>query len=441
MTDHLKERIDNLKNEIDALRPIAKEIEGRIQQKFRLDWNYHSNNIEGNSLTFGETKSFLLHGITAAGKPLKDHLDIKGHNAALLMLEDIVTENRAMNETFIRELNKLILSEPYEKEAITPDGKKSIRRIEVGQYKTQPNHVITKTGETFYFAKPEETPALMNDLVDWYNQAISLSQMHPVELAALLHYRFIRIHPFDDGNGRIARILMNLTLIRFGFPPVIIKTQKKEAYYRALQQADGGDTSFFADYIAQLEIDSLELYLRGAKGENIAEESDIDKEIELFKAKQPVPASPELISESRMNRMNDSWVPLINQYADKVNKLGDLFEENVKHLQVNDESHGHTSIDQIILTLQNKLQDPIFPRLLKIHFNLKHKKNLDKMVSLPCYLIIQLGSKNYQIENQIKGKTIFSNTYEYSKKITQEEITDMVSVSIKALMSEIEQMN
>lgn len=440
MTDHLIERINNLKNEIDALRPIDKEIEGRIQQKFRLDWNYHSNNIEGNSLTFGETKSFLLHGITAAGKPLKDHLDIKGHNDALLMLEDIVKENRAMNETFIRELHKLILNEPYEKEAISPDGKKSMRRIAVGQYKTQPNHVITKTGETFYFAKPEETPALMNDLVDWYNQAISLSQMHPVELAALLHYRFIRIHPFDDGNGRIARILMNLTLMRFGFPPVIIKTQKKEDYYRALQQADGGDTSFFADYIAQLEIDSLELYLRGAKGENITEESDIDKEIELFKAKQPALPVKELTEETWNARLNDSWVPLINFYAEKVNKLSDLFEENTSYLQVNDESHGHTSIDQIILTLQNKLQKPNFPRLLKIHFNLKHRKNLDKMISLPSYLIFELGIKNYQLENHIKGKSIFSNTYDYSKKITQEEITDMVGQTIKALLSEIDQM-
>src|SRR4051812_42357156 len=112
MNENLKQNINHLKSEIDALRPLAKDTEGRIQQKFRLDWNYHSNNIEGNSLTFGETKTFLLHGITAAGKPLKDHLDIKGHNDALLMLEDVIKDELALNEKFIRELHEIILHEP-----------------------------------------------------------------------------------------------------------------------------------------------------------------------------------------------------------------------------------------------------------------------------------------------------------------------------------------
>lgn len=328
MNEGLKDKINHLKNEIDALRPLDKDTEGRIQQKFRLDWNFHSNNIEGNSLTFGETKTFLLHGITADGKPLKDHLDIKGHNQAIEMLEDIVHDGRDLSENFIREMHQIILHEPYDKPAITPDGKKVRRHIKVGSYKTQPNHVVTKTGETFYFAKPEETPALMNDLMAWYNNAISERKLHPIELAALLHYKFIRIHPFDDGNGRLARILMNLSLMKFGFPPVIIKTQKKEEYYRALQQADGGDTSFFVDYIAKLQIESLKLYLRGAKGEHIEDEDDIDKEISLFKANLGFTKTSMLLSSEVIEQLiEDDISRLFKQILIKTSQFNDLFRK------------------------------------------------------------------------------------------------------------------
>jgi len=110
--------------------------------------------------------------------------------------------------------------------------------IEVGKYKIQPNHVVTSTGETFYFSTPEETPAKMQELVEWFRKEKKKSDINPIVLASLFHYRFIRIHPFDDGNGRVARILMNFILMQFGYPPVIIKTEDKENYYRVLTLAD-----------------------------------------------------------------------------------------------------------------------------------------------------------------------------------------------------------
>lgn len=334
MKAELKEKINEIKSEIDSLRPIDSEREKRIQQKFRLDWNYHSNNIEGNSLTFGETKSFLLHGITADGKPLKDHLDIKGHNEALLILEDVIKDNRPLNENFIRELHQIILHEPYDNPAITPDGKASKRRINIGSYKKQQNHVKTKTGEVFYFASPEETPAKMNDLMDWYNRAIEQRKLHPVEIASMLHYKFIRIHPFDDGNGRLARILMNLSLMRFGFTPVIIKTQKKEEYYRALQQADGGEEELFINYIASLSIDSLGIFLKGAKGEAIEEDDDIDKEIALLKAEL---VSKKITETYSINKEIEIlfWLKdnLLKSIDSKIIQLNELFEENIIAIQ------------------------------------------------------------------------------------------------------------
>ncbi|MBS1594405.1 MAG: Fic family protein [Bacteroidetes bacterium] len=266
---------------LDGLRPIDPEREQIIMQKFRLDWNYHSNHIEGNSLSYGETKALVLFGITGSAKPLKDYLEVEGHNAAIDWVLDVIKDKHELTENFIRELHTLLLK-PTLKEAITPDGKATTRRIEVGQYKKQPNHVITKTGETFRFATPEETPAKMHDLIAWYREERKAGTLNPILLAAEFHYKFVRIHPFDDGNGRMSRILMNFILMQYGYPPVIIKTENKEEYYMALQQADAGIITPFIEYIAANLNSSLDIMIAGSNGESIEEPDDIDKELQLL---------------------------------------------------------------------------------------------------------------------------------------------------------------
>lgn len=318
--------INLLKIEIDTFRPLRAELENRIMQKFRLDWNYHSNNIEGNQLTYGETKTFLLHGITAKGKTLKDHLDIKGHNEALLMLDEIVKDKRGISENFIRELHVVILHESYYNPAQTMNGKKTIRKIEVGKYKSKPNHVLTKTGEMHYFANPEETPAKMNDLIMWYQNANKDKSLHPLIIASIFHYRFICIHPFDDGNGRLARILMNLILMQNGFPPVIIKTEAKGDYYSALQEADGGNKDEFIKYIGEQLIHSLDLYLKGAKGENIEEITDIDKQIELLKASISDDNDTQWINIEIAKTVHKKIIiPIFELLLSKLSKFDELF--------------------------------------------------------------------------------------------------------------------
>ena len=276
-----------LKSELDELRPISSELELKIMQQFRLDWNFHSNHIEGNTLTFGETKALILFNITAQGKPLKDHLEITGHNQVLKTIEDLVKTDFPLTENFIRELHTILLKSSYEVDAITPDGQPSKKKIEIGRYKTTPNHVITKTGEIFRFASPEETPSKMHDLLDWYSKKLITPDLNPIFLAAEFHYSFIRIHPFDDGNGRIARILMNFILMKYGFPPVIIRTEDKINYFSALQQVDS-DTSkieIFIEYIAENLVKSLELMINGAKGNIIEEQDTINKEILFLEEK------------------------------------------------------------------------------------------------------------------------------------------------------------
>ncbi|WP_310393293.1 Fic family protein [Hymenobacter sp.] len=275
--------ITRLKADLDVLRPLAPEQEQRVLQKFRLEWNYNSNAIEGNSLTLGETRSLLLHGLTAAGKPMRDHLDIKGHNEAVLWLEDFVRSQEPLTEHFVRSMHQLLLGEAYYTPAQTATGQATRKMIVPGQYKQQPNNVLTATGEMFYFASPEETPARMTDLVDWYRQEDSAPTMHPVALAAEFHYRFVRIHPFDDGNGRMSRLLMNLILLRHSYPMTVIKADDRNRYLAALAEADAGEPEPFLRFIIDNVEAGLRLMIRAAKGESIDEPDDLGKKWALLK--------------------------------------------------------------------------------------------------------------------------------------------------------------
>ena len=151
---NVSENIDRLRADLDALRPLPSDVVGRIEQKLRIESNYHSNAIEGNSLTLGETRSLILHGHTAHGKPMRDHLDIEGHNEAVKAMEDAVKQNESLNEVFVRNLHRVLLKKPYEIDAITPDGQPTKRLVTIGQYKTQPNNVKTSTGEIYYYTPP-----------------------------------------------------------------------------------------------------------------------------------------------------------------------------------------------------------------------------------------------------------------------------------------------
>ena len=283
MATNALERIDRLKNELDALRPLPADVVERVEQKLRIESNYHSNAVEGNSLTLGETRSLILRGLTARGKPMRDHLDIEGHDRAVEMIKRAVKETQGLNEVFIRNLHRVLLKEPYETEAMTPDGRRTMRPITLGEYKTTPNNVKTSTGETYYFTPPEQVKPAMTDLLDWYRAQEAASE-HPVIIAATFHYRFVRIHPFDDGNGRMARLIMNLILIKHGYTVAIVQSDRKTRYLQELERADQTeDPTQFIEYIASSCTYALDLYLRAARGESIEGPEDIDREIAVFK--------------------------------------------------------------------------------------------------------------------------------------------------------------
>ena len=222
-----------------ALLPLDEGMRLRLRKKFTVEYNYNSNHIEGNTLTYGQTELLLLFGKVSGEGSLKDFNDMKASDVGLKMVEEEVGQRAVpLTQNFIRQLHHTLLREDYTVYRMLPGGVETSYVIHAGQYKTRPNSVITRYGNRFEYASPEETPAFMTDLVDWYNEAEQAGELTPVELAALFHYRYIRIHPFEDGNGRIARLLVNYILSRHGWPMIVVRTRKKQAYIEALHQTD-----------------------------------------------------------------------------------------------------------------------------------------------------------------------------------------------------------
>jgi len=439
------EKAEQLKAELDGLRPLDSEAEARIMQKFRLDWNYHSNNLEGNSLTYGETKALILFGITAQGKPLKDHFEITGHNEAINWILEIVKGETVLTEAFIRQLHTLLLKESSYKEAQTADGKPTRRLIEVGKYKTQPNHVITVTGETFYFATPEETPAKMHDLIEWFRKEKENADVNPIILAALFHYRFIRIHPFDDGNGRVARILMNFILMQFGYPPAIIKTEDKENYYAVLRLADVDELEPFIEYIAQNLVRSLEIMIRGAKGESIEEPDDLDKELALLESKiRGIGKKIEVTknNQSLLEIYNKSITPLANALIDSGRKF-DAFYINKRFIITLDDVEVPGEFDNAIHYAKEKVeQNASTLRMFYIHqaFNQDALGSFDfvSTVSIKFDLTKYTVFSNRDAFRKIDEQHIIYEKL-YSEQLSEKEITELIKLKTKQHKDFIEQ--
>lgn len=278
------QQIDELKKEAEKLQPAKAEFEKTFWDKFRLEFNYNSNHLEGNTLTYGHTQLLLIFDKVGADYTGREIEEMKAHDLAWKIVKEAAVErDHVLTEKFIREINELILVRPFYKEAITSDGQPTRRLIEPGQYKKYPNSVRLENGEIFNYANPEETPALMGELLEWYRKESQTIELHPVQLAALFHYRFIRIHPFDDSNGRTSRLMMNYILMRFGYAPAVIDSSDKKNYLTALNKADAGDVQSFILYIAQASNKWQTLFLKAKVGEKIEEEGDFEKEITLLK--------------------------------------------------------------------------------------------------------------------------------------------------------------
>lgn len=233
------DKVANVMARWNALLPLPDRDRELLSRRFTIDFNYNSNHIEGNTLTYGQTEVLLLFGKVIGEAEAGDVQEMTASNVGLkMMTEEARLKEIPLTQNFIRTLHKTLLREDYVVQRNLPGGQITTYTIHAGQYKTRPNSVITRYGDRFEYAAPEETPALMHDLVAWYNESERAGKFTPVELAAIFHYRFIRIHPFEDGNGRIARLMVNYILLRSGYPMIVVRSRKKNEYLEALHKTD-----------------------------------------------------------------------------------------------------------------------------------------------------------------------------------------------------------
>lgn len=320
------DNITRLFNEWQNLQPIDEQAQRRLDDKFMLEFNYNSNHIEGNTLTYGQTELLLMFGRVAAPARMRDLDEMRAHDAALkYMEEETHKKGEPLTERFIRDLHKILLREDYQVPNRQPGQEGTTYTIHAGIYKTRPNSVRTVTGELFEYASPEETPVLMGELVAWYNQQETAATLSPIQLAALFHYRYIRIHPFEDGNGRIARLLVNYILGKHGYPMLVVKSSDKNQYLYALNQCDvavgnlpsDGTTASISqitpltDYLSRCLEHSLTLCIKAARGESIEEKDDFTKELQLLKrqadANQRAETAKRKFSEEEVWNVLEFW--------------------------------------------------------------------------------------------------------------------------------------
>ena len=266
--------LDALKAKLDALRPLDPTQIGAVEEKFRLEWTYNSNAIEGNPLTLSETSFFLREGLTSKGKPLSAFLEAQNHLEAIEYLRDIINSQLPLSERVIKDLHA-ILFKGTDFILVGPADAPVKKRIQAGAYKTENNHVITADGSIHWYTEPLQVPGEMEGLLRWHNSA--LDDMHPVTLAAMFHHGLVAIHPFDDGNGRVSRLCMNLILMRNDYSPAILKVEDRQEYYGALEAADSGVYAPFVAIVEREVTNTIQLMLDVIEGREAFDMRDIDR--------------------------------------------------------------------------------------------------------------------------------------------------------------------
>ncbi|MFT8392193.1 MAG: Fic family protein [Sporolactobacillus sp.] len=236
---------NSLKDLLDQQRPLTKGEAARIASDDRISMVYNSNALEGNSLTPFETKMVLQNGITVGKKPLKDYLEAVDLNEAADYIEGLASKKQRFTERDLKQVHYLVF--------------KSTSREDAGAYRRV---AVEISGSQHQSPEPLLVQEKMTDLFSWLHKNEDV--LHPIELAAVFHHRLTSIHPFINGNGRTARLAMNLLLMQHGYPPVIVKAsgESEVAYYQTLESGDTtGDREPFVSFIKETEEQALMTYL------------------------------------------------------------------------------------------------------------------------------------------------------------------------------------
>lgn len=264
----LYSRILDKRKRLDELRPLPPAMVARLRNELMIEYTYDSNAIEGSTLTLRETRLILEEGITVGGKPLREILAAKNHPEAIKSIEQMVEAGGEIREEDALRLHALVLHDIDET---------------AGRYRASGVRIA---GASFMPPPSKEVRPRVLDLLQWLKA--NPDELTPIELAAVFHHRFVQIHPFTDGNGRVARLLMNVILMKHGYPFIANITYRDRAkYLKTLYDADSGNVSAFVNFIARSVERSIDVYLHAL------EEPEL---LSLAKASKHAPYSQEYLS-------------------------------------------------------------------------------------------------------------------------------------------------
>jgi Fic family protein len=268
INEKIHQRVLDKKKRLDKTRPLPPTLVTRLKEQMTIEYAYNSNAIEGNTLTLQETKLVIEEGITINGKSISETLEAKNHPEAIKYIENLVTGRSEIDEETVLHTHKLIMSNIAE---------------DAGHYRiTQ----VRITGASFMPPPSSEVRHRINELLKWQKE--NPDEYTPIELAAVFHHRFVQIHPFTEGNGRTARLLMNAILMKTGYPFITIMPKRdRPKYLKALMEADLGSASTFVNFVARCVERALDTYLEAI------EEPEI---LTLTEASKITPYSQEYLS-------------------------------------------------------------------------------------------------------------------------------------------------
>lgn len=319
------------KSELDQFRPMPPELVTNLEDWFRVELTYTSNAIEGNTLTRQETALVVEKGLTVRGKSLNEHLEARNHANALNYVRELVDRpSSAITERDILDIHHLILHSIDDKNA--------------GVYRSFPVRI---SGSLVVLPNHVKVSRLMTEMVTRIQE--SASRLHPVELATWAHYELVTIHPFADGNGRTARLLMNLILMQSGYPPAIISKRQREKYIKSLEHAQlGGSREAFDKLIAAAVDKSLNIYLKAVKGEDAPQpvnHRNLIKIGELAKlSAQSIPTIRYWTSKGLLNIASKTEKGYTLYSLDQVERIKQILALKAQRY----------SIDEIAVTLSNE---------------------------------------------------------------------------------------
>lgn len=315
--ERIHERIIAKKIQVDSHRPLSDADVKRLHQNMEIEYTYNSNAIEGNTLTLRETQLVVREGITISGKSLNEHLEAINHPKAIAYIENLAKHD--LREDNILRIHEVVFSGTLGN---------------AGNYR---NTQVYIEGSEHRPPPAFEVPVLMDGLLEWLTK--NPEELRPIEIAAVLHHKFVSIHPFDDGNGRIGRLLMNLLLIKHGYPLTVIKRIDRRRYYDTLRKADHGDLKPFVNFVGRCVEQSLDIYLNAIEPSN-----QKNRFLSLAEASKLTPYSQEYLGLlARRGRIGATKIGRnwhITQNALEQYLAKSHHRSNVKHSSSVDEAGG-----------------------------------------------------------------------------------------------------